>query len=56
MREKNLKKFFNIFYFRFIIIIVSLNISKREKYKYFKRIIFNKLKYKILNYNSFISY
>ena len=52
MRVKNVKKTFDVFYIRFIIIITSLDISKREKIDHLKRLIANYLKYRIFDYLS----
>ena len=56
MRVKDVKETFDAFYIRFIIIIAPLDIFKREKIDYLKRLIANRLKYRILDYSSSTSY
>ena len=52
IKVKDVKKTFNVFYIRFIIIIASLDIFKREKIDHLKRLIVNYLKYCILDYSN----
>ena len=56
MKIKDVKKTFNVFYIRFIIIIAPLDIFKRKKIDYLKRLIVNRLKYRIFDYLNLISY
>ena len=56
IKIKNVKKIFNVFYIRFIVIITPLDMSEREKIDYLKRLIANRLKYRILDYSSSTSY
>ena len=56
MRVKDFKKTFDIFHARFIIIIVPLSMSEREKTGHLRRLIAQRLKYRILDYFSSISY
>ena len=56
IKVKDIKKTFNVFYIQFIIIIISFNIFKREKINYLRKLIINRLKYRIFDYFNFISY
>ena len=56
MRVKDAKKTFDAFHARFIIVITPLDMSEREKTNHLKRLIANRLKYRILDYSSSTSY
>ena len=56
IKIKDSKKIFNIFYIRFIVVIISFNILKRKKIKYFRQFIANRLKYRIIDYLNFTLY
>ena len=56
IKIKDVKKIFNSFYVRFIIIIAPLNIFKRKKIDHLKKLIANRLKYRIFDYSNSISY
>lgn len=53
---KDFKKTFDQFHIKFIITITSLNMNKREKMSYLKRIISQRLKNRILNYSQIFSH
>ncbi|CAD6587685.1 MAG: hypothetical protein ASARMPREDX12_002976 [Alectoria sarmentosa] len=56
MRAKNAKETFDAFHTRFIATIAPLDMSEREKTDHLKRLIANRLKYRILDYPSSTSY
>ena len=52
IKIKDVKKTFDFFYTQFIIIIAPLNIFKRKKIDHLRKLIVNRLKYRILDYLS----
>ena len=56
IRVKDVKKTFDFFYIRFIVIIAPLNMFKWKKIDYLKKLIVSRLKYYILDYSSFTLY
>ena len=50
IKIKDVKKTFNVFYIRFIVVIASLDMFKRKKINHLKRLIINRLKYRIFDY------
>ena len=50
IKIKDVKKTFNVFYIRFIVVIASLDMFKRKKINHLKRLIINRLKYLIFDY------
>ncbi len=56
MGAKDPKETFDTFYARFTAVIAPLGISERKKTGYLRRLITHRLKYRILDYPSSISY
>ena len=56
IKIKDVKKTFDVFYIQFIIIITSLDMFKRKKIDHLKKLIANRLKYRIFDYLNSIFY
>ena len=56
IKVKDVKKTFDAFYIRFIIVIILFNIFKREKIDYLRKLFINRLKYRIFDYLNSILY